>query len=200
MTDEFRSTDEQRDAIGYPATPLLIVAGAGTGKTTVMAERIFHLIDRGVATDDQVLGLTFSNKAAANLKAKVLARRRNSDVTVSTYHAFGAGLVADHALELGLAPRTQVLERARAWQLLFAVFDEFRFEARRTGRPGSLVDEALNLANRCADHLVPVAAVVADCRDVAERGRWQVMKDAARKRFELCQVIEAYERRKRELD
>jgi DNA helicase-2/ATP-dependent DNA helicase PcrA len=196
---DFDPTPEQGDAIAHPPTPLLIVAGAGTGKTTVMAERIFDLVRRHAATDDQILGLTFSNKAAANLKSKVLERLPNSDVTVSTYHAFGAGLVADHALELGLAPRTQILDHARKWQLLFSVFDEFHFELRRTGRPGGLIDEALKLADRCGDHLVPLDAVVADCHDVAERGRWG-MPDVARKRLELCQVIAAYERRKRELD
>ena len=64
-------TDEQRCAIKYDQRPLRIIAGAGTGKTMVMVERIAHLVATGQASPDQVLGLTFTNKAAAELKHRV---------------------------------------------------------------------------------------------------------------------------------
>src|SRR4051794_39184370 len=109
---------EQRRAVEHPLTPLLLVAGAGTGKTTVMAERMLHLVETGAARPDQLLGLTFTNKAAGHLKTTVAERLgRDSDVTVMTYHAFGAALVDDHLIEIGLDPRTRVLNRAQAWQL-----------------------------------------------------------------------------------
>ena len=195
----FVPTSEQDDAIRAPLLPLLVVAGAGTGKTTVMAQRILHLVGTKAARADQVLGLTFTNKAARNLKERVRAALGpDADVTVATYHSFGASLVADHGLELGLDPSTTVLNRAQSWQLLFAVFDEFRFERRGTLAPHVLLDDALTLASRCADHLVPVDDVEADCHRVVRDGRWKSMKDAAAKRLELCQVVRAYERRKRE--
>ena len=195
----FVATPEQRAAIEHPLSPLLVVAGAGTGKTSVMAERILHLVETGEVRTDQVLGLTFTNKAAANLKQRVIERLGpDSDVNVTTYHAFGARLVADHAIELDLHPDTEVLNRAQAWQLLFDVFDEFRFEKRSTFRPGLVVDDALQLASRCADHLVPIDDVVADCHEVMREGTWAKQKDAAEKRLELCQVVAAYDRRKRE--
>ena len=195
----FVPTPGQGDAIGAPLLPLLVVAGAGTGKTTVMAQRILHLVDTQAVRADQVLGLTFTNKAARNLKERV--RRTlgpDADVTVATYHSFGASLVADHALELGLDPSTVVLNRAQSWQLLYAVFDEFRFERRATLAPHVLLDDALTLASRCADHLVSVDDVEADCHRVIQEGRWKPMREAAGKRLELCQVVRAYERRKRE--
>lgn len=195
----FVATPEQQAAIEHAPSPLLLVAGAGTGKTSVIAERIAHLVAIGEARPDQVLGLTFTNKAAANLKLRVGERvGADADVTVTTYHGFGASLVADHFLELGLDPATQLLNRAQAWQLLFSVFDEFRFDSRSAYVPRLVVDDGLLLASRCADHLVPVAAVEADCREVAERIRWKGAADTARKRLELCQVVAAYERRKRE--
>ena len=195
----FTATPEQRAAIEHALSPLLVVAGAGTGKTSVMAERILHLVESGAVRTDQVLGLTFTNKAAANLKQRVIERLGpDSDVNVTTYHAFGAGLVADHAIELDLHPETEVLNRAQAWQLLFDVFDEFRFEKRSTFRPGLVVDDALQLASRCADHLVAIDEVVADCEEVMRDGAWPKQRDAAAKRLELCQVVAAYERRKRE--
>jgi DNA helicase-2/ATP-dependent DNA helicase PcrA len=197
--EPFPSTPEQGEAIGAPLAPVLIVAGAGTGKTTVMAQRILHLVSSGQARADQVLGLTFTNKAALNLKEQVRAALGpDADVTIGTHHSFGASIVADHALELGLGGATRVLDRAQAWQLLFAVFDEFRFERRGTLSPRVLLDDALALASRCADHLVSVDGVAADCRRVMAEGRWASMRDAAAKRLELCQVVSAYQRRKRE--
>ena len=192
-------TPEQRAAVEHPLTPLLLVAGAGTGKTTVMAERMLHLVQNGQARPDQLLGLTFTNKAAGHLKATVTDRLgRDSDVTVMTYHAFGAALVDDHLIELALDPDVRVLNRAQAWQLLFAVFDEFRFEKRSTFRPGLVVDDALLLASRCADHLVPFEQVEADCRDLIEHAPWARAQEAAAKRLELCQVVAAYQDRKRQ--
>ena len=191
-------TEEQQTAIDHPLTPLRLVAGAGTGKTSVMALRILDVVRRGRAADHQVLGLTFTNKAALNLKEKVREMLgHNTDVTIATYHSFGASLVAEHALELGLDRTTQVLNRAQSWQLLFAVFDEFRFQRRATMAPQFILDDALALASRCADYLVPIGEVVADCRKVMSDGRWR-MPVQAEARLELCQVVEAYERRKRE--
>ena len=195
----FVPSDDQRHVIEHPLSPLLVVAGAGTGKTTVMAARMLHLVEQGLATPHQILGLTFTNKAAANFKQRVRERLgADADVTVSTYHGFGASLVAAHALELGLDAGTQVLNRAQAWQLLFSVFDEFRFERRSSFAPTLLVEDALALASRCADHLVTVEEVVADCEEVASSGRWKRQREAAAKRLELCQVVAAYQRRKRE--
>ena len=156
-------TAEQEEAVVADRSGQLLVAGAGTGKTTVMAQRILHLVSSGQVRADQVLGLTFTNKAAAHLKDKVReALGADADVTVGTYHSFGASLVADHALELDLHPDTRILNRAQAWQLLYGVFDEFRFEHRRTLYPQMLLDQALTLASRCADHLVPIEAVEAE--------------------------------------
>jgi len=78
-------TTEQLEAITAPNAPQLLVAGAGTGKTTVMARRILHLVDSGQARSDQILGLTFTNKAAAHLKTKVReALGPDADVTGSS--------------------------------------------------------------------------------------------------------------------
>ena len=192
-------TEEQMEAVQAGSGAHLLVAGAGTGKTTVMARRILHLVSSGQARADQVMGLTFTNKAAAHLKSKVReALGPDADVTVGTYHSFGAALVADHALELDLHPETRVLNRAQAWQLLYGVFDEFRFQHRRTLFPQMLLDQALTLASRCADHLVPVQAVAEDCERIVATAPTKKMAETAAMRLELCQVVAAYGRRKRE--
>src|SRR5205085_7487971 len=86
---------------------------------------------------------------------------------------------------------------AQSWQLLFAVFDEFQFDRRSAMSPEFVLNDALALASRCADHLVPIDVVEADCRRVMVDGRWKGMRDTAASRLELCQVVAAYERRKR---
>ncbi|MEA2704473.1 MAG: ATP-dependent helicase UvrD/PcrA, partial [Actinomycetota bacterium] len=194
----FDPTPEQAAAIEAPLTPELLVAGAGAGKTTVMAHRILHVVHSGQARADQILALTFTNKAARHLEERVReVLGPDADATVATYHSFGASLVADHALALDLAPGTRVLNRAESWQLLFAVFDEFRFDRRSTLSPELVLTDALNLASRAADHLVPVEAIVADCHEVQSAARWKKMSDTAASRLELCQVVAAYGRRKR---
>ncbi|HEX8771333.1 MAG TPA: UvrD-helicase domain-containing protein, partial [Acidimicrobiales bacterium] len=200
MTSELvHLTPEQEAAVTAPLTPLLLVAGAGAGKTTVMGRRILHVVEQGLARADEVLGLTFTNKTARHLKEVVRdVLGPEADVTIGTYHSFGASLVADHLLEVGLDSGSRVLDHAESWQLLFAVFDEFRFEHRRTLSPQLLLRDALNLASRCADHLVPIDEVLADSARVKTDGRWRGMRDAAAMREELCQVVAAYQRRKRE--
>jgi DNA helicase-2/ATP-dependent DNA helicase PcrA len=194
----FTPTPEQRDAITHPLTPLFLIAGAGAGKTSVMAERILWLVQEGKARADEILALTFTNKAAFNLKEKVRQRLgADADVTVATYHSFGQMVIADHALELDLAPGTTLLNRAQAWQLLYGVFDELRFDRRKTLSPRILLDDALALASRCADHLRTADEVAADCELIIKEGRWK-MADKATERLELTRVVEAYERRKRE--
>jgi DNA helicase-2/ATP-dependent DNA helicase PcrA len=195
----FTPTAEQRAAITAPLQPLLLIAGAGTGKTTVMAQRILHLVRSGRARPDQILGLTFTNKAALNLKEKVRAALGpEADVAIATYHSFGASLVADHLLELGLEPGARLLDRAQAWQLLFNVFNEFRFQRRSALAPNVVLDAALNLASRAADYLVPVMTVATDSARLVKEAPWKATRDAALGRLELCQVFEAYDRRKRE--
>ncbi|MBV9411110.1 MAG: UvrD-helicase domain-containing protein, partial [Acidimicrobiia bacterium] len=194
----FTPTPEQLEAITHPLTPLFLIAGAGAGKTSVMAERILWLVENDKARPDEILALTFTNKAAFNLKEKVRHRLgADADVTVATYHSFGQMVIADHALELGMAPGTTLLNRAQAWQLLYSVFDELRFDRRKTLSPRILLDDALALASRCADHLRSPAEVAADCELIIKEGRWK-MADKATERLELTRVVDAYEQRKRE--
>src|SRR5438128_6733225 len=98
--------EAQRAAVTHDTGPLLIVAGAGTGKTTVITRRIAHLIARGGARPDEILALTFTDKAAAEMEERVdtLVPYGYADVEISTFHAFGDRILREHALEMGLQP------------------------------------------------------------------------------------------------
>src|SRR5690349_17610731 len=114
MRASFPPSDEQFAAITAPLEPAVVVAGAGSGKTTVMAARVVYLVASGQVTPDQVLGLTFTTKAASQLRAKVreallaagLLPEPSTDTddtlepTVATYNAYAAALLTDHGLRI----------------------------------------------------------------------------------------------------
>jgi DNA helicase II / ATP-dependent DNA helicase PcrA len=114
----FRPSEEQIAAIKSPLEPSMIVAGAGTGKTTVMAARIAWLIMTQQVAPDRILGLTFTTKAANELLNRVRSYLPKAlaylpteavqldvgEPIISTYNAFGSRLLKEHALRLGLEP------------------------------------------------------------------------------------------------
>src|SRR2546430_5715956 len=92
--------DAQREAVTHDTGPLLIVAGAGTGKTRVITYRIAHLIAQRKARPEEILALTFTDKAAAEMEARVdqLVPYDYADVDISTFHAFRDRLLPEHSL------------------------------------------------------------------------------------------------------
>jgi DNA helicase-2/ATP-dependent DNA helicase PcrA len=105
---------EQREAAMHGEGPLMIVAGAGTGKTQVVTHRIAWLISEKRARPEQILALTFTDKAAAEMESRVdqLVPYGLVGATLSTFHAFCDRLVRDHAVELGLTSRLRVESQA----------------------------------------------------------------------------------------
>ncbi|HKW50120.1 MAG TPA: ATP-dependent helicase, partial [Candidatus Eisenbacteria bacterium] len=104
---------EQRAAVEHGGGPLLIVAGAGTGKTTVIARRIARLIETKRARPSQILALAFNDKAVAEMQERVdlLVPYGYADVTIRTFHSFGEEVLAGHGLEIGIAPGFTVLDK-----------------------------------------------------------------------------------------
>ena len=113
-------TAAQRDAVTHERGPLLIIAGAGTGKTTVIARRIAWLLATQRAQPPEILALTFSEKAAAEMEERIdlLVPYGYLDIGVSTFHAFGDRLLREHALRVGLTPNFRVLSQAEQHVML----------------------------------------------------------------------------------
>jgi DNA helicase-2/ATP-dependent DNA helicase PcrA len=105
---------EQRDAVTHGEGPLLVVAGAGTGKTQVVTHRIAWLISEKRARPEQILALTFTDKAAAEMESRVdlLVPYGLVGATLATFNAFCDRLVREHAVELGLTSRLRVEAQA----------------------------------------------------------------------------------------
>jgi DNA helicase II / ATP-dependent DNA helicase PcrA len=192
-------TEQQNAAISHPLTPLLVVAGAGSGKTTVMAARIAALAEQ--VEQRTILGLTFSNKAAAHLRAAVINELgADSDVVISTYHGFGASLVNRYGDRIGWPRRLRLLDHAQSLQLLFDVFEDTSYTYRRTGKPIGILQDALALSSKLSDHLVTLDALESDCESVInDVGLLDDIRAAAGKRSELIPLIRAYRLRKQQL-
>jgi len=103
--------EEQKKAVTHGEGPLLIVAGAGTGKTQVITRRIAYLIATKRARPEEILALTFTDKAALEMEERVdvLVPYGYTDFWICTFHAFGDRVLKENALEIGLSPDFQVL-------------------------------------------------------------------------------------------
>ncbi|MGV0837498.1 ATP-dependent helicase [Mycolicibacterium thermoresistibile] len=175
----FTPTDEQAAVIAAPPGPLVVIAGAGAGKTETMAARVVWLVANGYARPDQVLGLTFTRKAAGQLLRRVRSRLARlagtglasvsaagdgatESVTVSTYHAFAGTLLREHGLlspASGNGPRpvepdTRLVGDTELWQLAYRVVCEHPGPLDTDKTPAAITAMVLRLAGQLAEHLV----------------------------------------------
>ncbi|MFF1561299.1 UvrD-helicase domain-containing protein [Streptomyces sp. NPDC058279] len=199
-------TPEQLACATAPAAPQVIVAGAGSGKTTVMAARVVWLVGTGAVAPEQVLGLTFTNKAAGELAERVrkaLARAGISDPDpapgstpepaeggaaageprISTYHAFAGQLLKDHGLRIGLEPSARLLADATRFQLAARVLREAPgpYPSLTKSLP-DLVSDLLALDAELSEHLVaPEELRAYDTRLLDELAGTKLTNDDLRK-------------------
>ncbi len=219
-------TPEQLACITAPSAPQVIVAGAGSGKTTVMAARVVWLVGTGQVAPERVLGLTFTNKAAGELAERVRAALVRAGVTgtdpdpaaqeeavgeprISTYHAFAGRLLKEHGLRLGIEPGVRLLADATRFQLAARVLAAAQgpFEG-LTGSLSSHVSDLLSLDAELAEHLVTPARLHAfDAELLAELEQAELtnaelrrIPRAALARTELLGLVEDYRRRKHDRD
>ncbi|MEV2213131.1 UvrD-helicase domain-containing protein [Streptomyces sp. NPDC050997] len=217
-------TPEQTACIIAPPAPQVIVAGAGSGKTTVMAARVVWLVGTGQVAPEQVLGLTFTNKAAGELaervrKALVRAGVTDPDVidpdnppgepVISTYHAFAGRLLTDHGLRIGLEPTSRLLADATRYQLAARVLREAPGPYPALTRSfADLVSDLLALDAELAEHLVrpeDLRAYDADLLRTLEGAKLtnadlRKVPETAAARRELADLVVRYRAAKRERD
>ncbi len=143
---------EQKRAVEHGDGPLLVIAGAGTGKTRVITERIRHLLESDESlSGEHILGLTFTNKAAGEMKARVVkaAGERGKDVMLATFHAFCESLIA------GFVPDRLMLDQVDHWILLRRNMARLKLDKyRRLAEPGQFLSDFVEFFSRCQDELV----------------------------------------------
>ena len=223
-------SEAQLAAITAPLEPFVVVAGAGSGKTTVMTARVVWLVATGQARPDEVLGLTFTTKAAGELASRVrgalgtlrtqqlatlpaaeraLLDDEQGEPTVSTYHAFAGRLLAEHGLRLGIEPQSRLLSEAAGYQLAHRVVVRTRRDVGSLGVTlQTLVSDLRALDSELSEHcLDPARLRAADESFVASVDAQAKISAGARdarlvalKRIELTHLVEDYREARRTLD
>ncbi len=215
-------TAEQIAVVSAPLAPLLVVAGAGSGKTETMAARVVWLIANGYVRPEQVLGLTFTRKAAGELAHRVRARLGqlvrelgqdevlSGEPTIATYHSYAARVVTEHGMRGGFEPGTRLLSEATCWQLADGVVRAYDGDMSAVSyAPTTVTDFVLRLAGDLAEHLVPPDQLATwtgrfHAEVSARRGRVhrpvEELLARQRARLQLLPLVRAYTRRKRDLE
>ena len=191
-------TQEQARVIAHRLSPLLVVAGAGSGKTATMAQRVVYLVATGQVRPDQILGLTFTRKATAELDQRVASRLAglsaagllpaigpgasgtggdtadSADATdvgepmISTYNSFAGALVRDHGLRIGVDPDSTLITQARSWQIVTSLL-----EARTLPLPNESLSHnasaTLVLADSLSQNLLTIEEATKDLADLTEQ-------------------------------
>ncbi len=219
-------SDQQLAAITAPLEPGVIIAGAGSGKTTVMAARVVWLVGTGEVRPEEVLGLTFTRKAAAELSHRVRSALERAGVVpadgvdaggeqlIMTYDAFAARLVAEHGLRLGYETDPTMITGATRYRLASRVVRDAAgpFEHISRLRPASVTERVLRLDADLQQHLVAVPeldphahAHLLELASAPLNRNGNVYADlkkataAAHERLELASLVVAYQRLKQRL-
>ena len=186
----------QAAAVTHETGPLLIIAGAGTGKTTVITRRIAYLIATRAARPSEILALTFTDKAAAEMEERVdtLVPYGYADVQIATFHAFGDRLIKENALELGLTPDFRVLTRAE--QIIFLRDHLFEFPLkhyRPLGDPTRHLHAILTQFSRLKDEDVGPDEYLAHAEELLAAAADEELRLAAEQHLELARTYAQYQ-------
>jgi len=146
--------EEQIEAVTHKEGPLLIVAGAGTGKTTVITCRLAYLIDQNLAKPNEILAVTFTDKAAQEMEERVdkLLPYGYLDLWISTFHSFCQRILREHGLDIGIPTNFKVLDQTTAWLLVRKNLDKFNLKYYQPlGNPTKFIHALIEHFARCKD-------------------------------------------------
>ena len=185
---EYPPTEQQARVIAAPLSPHLVVAGAGSGKTTTMSDRVAWLAANRLVAPEEILGVTFTRKAAGELSERIQAKLRalrhagllgpdpeapehdGTDPeplvpqapTVSTYHSYANSLVRSYGLRLGVEADTVLMGQAQTWQLAHRLVESWDGPLPdRTPAVSTLTQGLMQLAAEAAEHLMTPEKIAA---------------------------------------
>ena len=191
---------EQVSAVTHKEGPLLIIAGAGTGKTTVITRRIAWLLSSGLAKTSEILALTFTDKAAHEMQERVdvLVPYGYTDIWISTFHAFGDRLLRENALVAGLNPDFKVLTQPEAAVFFREHLFEFNLSYYRPlSDPTRFIEALISLFSRakdedisCKEYLDYAQGLVTE---VSSSGADKVRIEESRQQLEIAQAYAKYQ-------
>ena len=186
----------QRRAVLHGEGPLLIVAGAGTGKTKVITHRIARLIAAKAARPAEILAVTFTEKAANEMESRVdlLVPYTSSFAEISTFNSFGERVLRDCALDAGYPPDFRLL--ADVDQAIFFRENLFRLPLdyyRPLGQPTRYIQEVLEAIRRLKQEDVRPEDYVRYAEDLGRKAPTETERETARKHLEIARVFAAYQ-------
>ncbi|MCX6808216.1 MAG: ATP-dependent helicase, partial [Candidatus Berkelbacteria bacterium] len=186
----------QRIAVTHATGPLMIVAGAGTGKTTVITRRIAYLIEQKIAKPSEILALTFTEKAASEMEERIdmLIPYGYTDMWISTFNAFGDRLLRDFSLDLGLPANFKVLTATE--QAIFLRQNIYAFDLdyfRPIGNPLSHIGALLSHFSRLKDELIDAPTYLKYAKSLEEKAQNEEEAGEAKRTLELANAYERYQ-------
>ena len=214
-------TDEQIPIIQAPLAPSVVIAGAGSGKTETMSQRVLYLVANSIITPDQLLGLTFTRKAAGDLSKRIKYRLKQlksanllpdhldeSELTVSTYHSYAGRVLADHAIRIGIDADADPIGEAAAWQIAFEEVSRFAGnDLPINGSPNSVVKEVMDLStqlaenDRSADEIITYTEkLLANLSEFSDRQTNPVLefKEELSQRLAILPIVAAFDNRRKQ--
>jgi DNA helicase II / ATP-dependent DNA helicase PcrA len=187
---------DQKKAVTHGRGPLLIIAGAGTGKTKVITQRIAYLVASKMAKPEQIMAVTFTEKAANEMEERVdrLIPYSYSFIDISTFNSFGERVLRNYALDLGYPLDFRLLDDVE--QAIFFRENLFRFPLRYY-RPLSFptrhIQELLDAVKRLKQEDISPQEYLKFSQRLEKKAGDDVAQETARKHKEMAQVYQAYE-------
>lgn len=172
---------EQKQAVNHDKGPLLIIAGAGTGKTRVITERIVNLIKTAKAKPEEILALTFTEKAVNEMIERVDEAMPISyeEVCIKTFHAFSEKILRESGLEIGIDPGFKLLSQIEQWFFFKKHLYNFDLDYYRPlGNPNSFIYELLTHFGRLKDELIDPEAYISSAEKLDDEEKVKVLEIA----------------------
>lgn len=192
--DERQLNKEQKAAVAFGEGPLLIIAGAGTGKTTVVTERIKHLISSGRAKPQEILALTFTEKASREMETRVdIALPYGvTQMWISTFHAFCDRILRNEAINVGIDPGYKLMTEAET--IMFFRKNIFKFDLkyfRPLGNPSKFISGMIQHFSRLKDEDVTASEYTVWAKSPFAKA--SADKEEKEKYLELAAAFRLYE-------
>ncbi len=147
----------QKEAVTHNLGPAILIAGAGTGKTTVITQRIAYLIEKKHAKAEEILAVTFTEKAATEMAERVdkLLPLGYADLWISTFHGFCERVLKDYAIDIGISNDFKLLDGTASWMLVRENLDKFDLDYYAPlGSPTRFIHALLTHFSRLKDEVV----------------------------------------------
>ena len=147
----------QKEAVEFNEGHLLIVAGAGTGKTAVITQKIIHLVESGLAKPEEILALTFTDNSAAEMQERIDGELNTGyvDMQISTFHNFCQLILERYALDIGISNQFKLFSDTDAWLMLKQnIYDLNLDYYRPMSNPARHIYELLKHFSKCKDELI----------------------------------------------